>query len=206
MCNLQFIPQKKLCYHPRMDIASLVINYGYLVIFFGTLLEGETWVALGGFAVYQGYLNFPVLVLVAIIGAIIGDQAFFYFGRKKGVSYVAKRPHLKERVERIQVHIEKHQNWLIFSSRFMYGFRAVLPIALGMSRVSEKKFLALNFLGAVVWALLFATGGYLFGGAIEVFLGNIKRFEGYLVFGIILLISVVQLVLWYKRKNGNRDA
>ena len=46
-------------------IIALIQSYGYAIVFFFTLLEGETVVALAGFVAYQGYLNIYYVVLVA---------------------------------------------------------------------------------------------------------------------------------------------
>jgi membrane protein DedA with SNARE-associated domain len=184
-----------------MDLPSLIQHYGYFAIFIGTLLEGETWVALGGFAVYQGYLFLPTLLVVSIAGALIGDQAFFLFGRYKGKAYLAKHPNLRSKIDRYKVMIEKHRYWLIISSRFMYGFRAILPIAFGVSSVPWVLFLSLNLIGAIVWAMIFAVGGMLFGGAIQVFLGDIKKIEGYLLLVLIVVIFSVQFFLWQRRRK-----
>ena len=42
-------------------------EYRYLVIFFGTFIEGEVVLIAGGFVVYEGYLNFTALVLIATL-------------------------------------------------------------------------------------------------------------------------------------------
>ena len=139
-------------------LVELIRDYGYYMVFLGTLLEGETIVALAGFVAHQGYLQMHIIIPVAIAGAVIGDQAFFYFGRYKGRSIIERHPKWNPRVERIHAWLDRHQNWLIFGSRFLYGFRAITPIVLGTSRVSALRFFILNVLGAILWAHLFAFG------------------------------------------------
>ena len=68
-----------------MTLAALIQTYGYVVIFLGVLIEGETTLILGGFMAHQGYLfgrtlsstvgplrhyEFTVLGLLVIAGAI----------------------------------------------------------------------------------------------------------------------------------------
>jgi len=176
----------------------LIQNYGYAIVFVLSLLEGETIVALAGFAAYQGHLQLLPVIVVAIIGACAGDQLFFYFGRYKGKEYLARRPHLTERVGRIHLLIERHQEWIIFCSRFMYGFRMVIPIALGTSGVKGSKFLLYNLLGAIVWGIFFAVGGYVFGGAIESFLGHVKRAEKFIIFGVLLGAFIASFIIFLR--------
>jgi membrane protein DedA with SNARE-associated domain len=182
----------------------LVQQYGYILVFIGTLLEGETIVAIAGFAAYGGYLKLSYIIPIAIVGAMIGDQLFFYFGRYKGRKFLAKRPQLEAKIERIHALLEHYHGWIIFGSRFMYGFRALIPMALGVSRVSAVKFFLLNFLGAVVWGIFFAFGGYVFGGAIEHFLGNVKKFEGLIVAGALTLLLGAQILVYIRKKRNKQ--
>lgn len=182
----------------------LVQNYGYAIVFVWTLLEGETVVALAGFAAYQGYVKLEYIIPVAIVGAMLGDHAFFYFGRYKGRQFLLKRPRISGKVERIHVLLERYHGWIIFGSRFMYGFRAIIPIALGVGRVSGLKFSLLNLLGAIVWSILFAFGGYVFGNAVEYFLGNMKKVEGFFALGLLAIFCIAQAAMWWGRKRNER--
>ena len=59
------------------------IEYRYFVIFFGTFIEGEVILIAGGFLVYDGYLNFTVMVLIATLAAIVGDNLCCWLGRSQ---------------------------------------------------------------------------------------------------------------------------
>lgn len=186
-------------------LMELLQQYGYYMVFVGTLLEGETIVALAGFIAHQGYLELGVIIPVAIVGAVAGDQAFFYFGRFKGRSIIKKHPNWDTRVARIHLWLGVHQNWLIFGSRFLYGFRAITPIVLGTSGVSGVRFFILNVLGAIVWACLFAFGGYFFGDVLERFLGSVKKFEGMIVASLIVVVLSVQAFAWLRNRSKKKQ-
>jgi membrane protein DedA with SNARE-associated domain len=89
---------------------------------------------------------------------------------------------------------------LIIGFRFFYGFRTVTPFVIGMSPVSRGKFLVLNATGALLWAVAIGTGGYLFGQALEVLLGDIKRYELAAVAGI----CAVGAALWITHRIMRR--
>lgn len=182
-------------------LVELINNYGYYIVFAGTLLEGEMVVALAGFVAYQGGLELGLLIPIAIAGAVIGDQSFFYFGRFKGRKVLRRHPEWHDRVEKIHAWMARYRDWLIFGSRFLYGFRAITPVVLGTSKVSGVRYLVLNLFGAIVWAHLFIFGGYVFGSAIERFLGNMKKFEGGIVAVIILVAVVFQTIAWFRRRG-----
>lgn len=181
-------------------IIGLIQSYGYIVLFIGTLLEGETVAALAGYMAYQEYLSLPIVMVVAFVGAYLGDQIFFQIGRRRGRSFLARRPGWTDKVEQIYTRVQKHETLVIIGSRFMYGFRAALPVVLGTSSVSTKRFMALNGFGAIVWSIVFPFGGYVFGEAVEVFIGKMKRLELRL-FIAALVVLVVLVTMHYFRKR-----
>ena len=63
-----------------MNISELISQYGYWALFAGTLLEGETWLILAGFAAHQGYLQLHWVMLIAMTGGFLGDQAYSWRG------------------------------------------------------------------------------------------------------------------------------
>ena len=69
-------------------------HLGYLALFLGTVLEGETVVFLAGLAAHHGYLSFQAVVAVAVIGGFLGDQVFLFLGRRYGnrVTIKGERP------------------------------------------------------------------------------------------------------------------
>ena len=88
--------------------------------------------------------------------------------------------------------MNRFQTPLILSFRFLYGLRTVAPFVIGMSSVSVKKFILLNAAGALVWAAAVASGGSLFGHALEVFIGKLKSYEIY----IRASVAMVGLLIW----------
>jgi membrane protein DedA with SNARE-associated domain len=182
-------------------LESLIVTYGYLFIFIGTFLEGETILILAGFAAHRGYLMLPGVILAAFLGSLFGDQMFFYLGRKHSQAIIARRPIWKSRVKKAQNLLERFQTPMILSFRFLYGFRTVSPFVIGMSEVSAGKFLLLNAIGALTWAIVIGSGGYLFGSALEAVIGNIKNYEIIILGGIATAGILIWIVYYYHRSN-----
>ncbi len=173
-------------------LTELIRNYGYLAILIGTFLEGETILILGGFAAHMGFLELPWVIASAIAGSFSGDQLYFYIGRHFGPRIIAKRLSWQEGAAKVYRHLHRHQNLLILSFRFFYGFRNVTPFAVGAAHVSRTRFFALNLIGAIVWAFSFAYAGYLFGEAFRLFLDDFKRYELF----VLLALVLAGLVIW----------
>lgn len=152
-------------------------QFGYLALLVGTFLEGETILVLAGFAAHRGYLNLSGVILAAVIGTLFGEQLFFYLGWKHSDYLLQRRPDWKPRLARVQNLIRDYQIPIMLGFRFLYGLRTITPFTLGASKVPLRLFIPLNLAGALIWALAIGTAGYLFGQTLEVFLGDIKRYE-----------------------------
>lgn len=188
-----------------MSIEHFIEHYGYLAILLGTFFEGETVLVLGGFVAHRGYLDLPWVILAAFVGSLSGDQLYFFLGRKHGPFILRKRPSWKGSVEKINSKLHRHHTLLILWFRFFYGFRTVTPFVLGMSPVSKSKFIVLNAAGAALWAVSVGTGGYLFGHALEVVLGDLRHYE----LEVIATILAIGVVLWaahFIRKTRRKEA
>lgn len=179
-----------------MSLSELIAQYGYAALFVGTLLEGETLLILAGFAAHQGYLQLHWVIVVALVGGFLGDQIYFWLGRRHGAWVLSHFPRLVPVFERAYVLIERYHEVLIVGIRFLYGLRTVGPMALGMSTVLAWRFVLFNALGAAVWAAGIGGAGYLFGQALELFLNDFQRLEGMLLIAIL----VGGIVVWAWRR------
>jgi membrane protein DedA with SNARE-associated domain len=186
-----------------MDLSELIETYGYWVVLVGTLLEGESVLLLAGYAAYSGLLELHTVIAVAVFGSFMGDQLWFFLGRTRGVSLLAKYPSYAAPAVRAQDLLDKYHTPIILALRFLYGLRTVLPFVIGMSsRISTLRFQILNLLGAVIWATSGAVAGYLFGNAIEVILGDIHRYEKFIL--AFMAIAALSYWLYTIRKSMKR--
>lgn len=180
---------------------ELIRNYGYLAILIGTFLEGETILILGGLAAHMGFLELPWVMAAALTGSFTGDQLYFYIGRCYGPRIIARRLSWQESAEKVYRHLHRHQNLLILSFRFFYGLRNVTPFAVGAAHISRKRFFALNLIGAVIWAVVFATAGYLSGEAFRLILDDFRHYELYVLLGLLVAGVLVWLITLVRRRR-----
>lgn len=163
--------------------------YGYLFLFFGTFLEGEAVLILAGYFAFQGTLSLPGVILTALGGSFLGDQFYFYLGRWRGKWLLGLIASLAKNLRRALRLIEKYGSFVAFISRYTYGLRIVLPIVLGMTNLASRRFLILNFLSAVSWAVLFSLAGYVFGKSASLFIEDLDRYEPYIVLVLLGIIG-----------------
>ncbi|ECE6745105.1 DedA family protein [Salmonella enterica subsp. salamae] len=189
----------------RMDINTLITHYGYAALVIGSMAEGETVTLLGGVAAHQGLLKFPLVAAAVALGGMMGDQLLYLLGRCYGGKILRRFPRYHTKIRHAQKMIQRHPYMFVIGTRFMYGFRVVGPLLIGASRLPPKIFLPLNIVGALVWALLFTTLGYLGGEVIAPWLHDLDQ---HLRHGVWLILAVVLVVgvRWWLKRRGKAEA
>jgi membrane protein DedA with SNARE-associated domain len=177
-------------------------THGYLVLFFWTFVEGEAGLIMAGFLAFEGYLNIIVVMLTALAGSFCGDQFYFFLGRLKGPLLLKLFTRIARKFRKALRLIEKYGTFVAFVSRFTYGFRIILPIILGMTNMSSLRFLWRNLLSALSWSLAFSLAGYLFGKSASIFVGNVGKYEPYIMLILAALIGCMWLSISSKPGGG----
>ena len=193
-------------------VLSLIEHYGYLVVFFGVMLEstgvplpGETILIASGFLAQQGHLDVGDAIVFGILGAVVGDQIGYWAGRKGGRPFVLRWGRYvritPERLARAEAFFARHGGKAVFLARFFAGFRVFGALVAGISRMPWRTFAFYNALGGVVWATAAVLVGYLVGGS----LGLVERWLGRATLLLAALVAVaVCFYLAYRWVADNR--
>ena len=179
---------------------DVVGQLGYLAIFVGTFLEGESVLALGGVAASYGYLSFPKVMAVAVAGAFLGDQCAFFIGRHFGARIIARYPAIAAKTGRVERLLRRWDAPAVIALRFMYGMRTAGPILIGSFGISPWRLAFFNLVGALLWAPLVASIGYYAGEALEMWIGRMEHVQILLLMGLALAVILAGL-LWFWRRR-----
>lgn len=57
----------------------------------------------------------------------------------------------------------EHQLQILFSYRFLYGLRVIIPIVIGMSHIKPVQYLFYSVASGLIWASTVGTVGYFVG-------------------------------------------
>ena len=186
------------------DLPGLLHQYGYLLVFIGTLIEGESLLMLAGYFAHGGYLELGSVIVTAFVGAVCGDQLFFHIGRNHATRLFARFPRLHDKVL-IAVHrAERHQNLVVVGMRFLWGLRIALPLAMGMTRMNGQKFFWLNLASAAVWASLFASLGYGASSLVTRVVDDLHRYEWWIAGGLLFGAGLVLGTRWLGARRPAR--
>lgn len=191
------------------DVPSLIRAYGgwfYLLTFIWTFIEGETFVLVAGFFAAQGLLSGPALLVAAWLGSFAGDQLYFWIGRRYGLRLLSQRPQWRTPVDSALGWVNRYDKWFILSFRFIYGVRNFSSFALGISGIDWRRFFALNFLAAMLWAVIYVGSGYFCGRALERMMGRIADEFSMLALAAFIVGGIVATILHYRRRRRRADA
>jgi membrane protein DedA with SNARE-associated domain len=186
-------------------IHHFIEQYGLLAVFLGCVAEGESAAILGGFFAHQHVFVLWHAFVAAALGAFLGDTCFFILGRSfadhRYVVRLRRRPGFR-RAYRL---LNTHPNIFVLSNRYVYGMRLVGGIAAGLSTIAMPRFIILNAISSVIWAMLFSSIGYVFGLGAEHFVGQALLRHERLLIGLCIGLTVATLAWLIARHIAKRE-
>ena len=194
---------------PMHFLEQLIAHYGVLVVLFGAAVGGETLVLLGGFLAHQGVIDVRAVAIAAFVGSFAADQAWFWAARHFSTSPFIERQRKRSVFAAALRQVEAHPIAFILGFRFVYGFRTISPMAIGISQVPSRQFLVLNLIAAAVWAVAITAIGWVFGQTAELFLGRLGGVERKLIVGILFagaVSAIIYLIARHFVPRPPRDA
>ena len=188
-------------------------DIAYFVICFAMFLENiippipsEIIMPLGGFFVYQGNLNFYILVIFGLIGTVLGGLPWYYLGRflneKKLANFVDSKGKFigisSRDLNKSKLWFDKYGVSLVFWGRLIPGIRTLISVPAGIELMPLKKFLVWTSLGSLIWVVLLTFLGYVLGEnykIIESYIDNFKVF----IKPIFIIISALLIFKYLKK-------
>ncbi|HTQ80294.1 MAG TPA: DedA family protein [Thermoanaerobaculia bacterium] len=172
-------------------VAVLFCETGLVVTPF---LPGDSLLfATGALAAAPGSpLSLPLLAVLLVVAAILGDAVNYSIGREIGPRIFNREDSWwlnKKHLVRAQEFYERYGGKAIFLSRFVPILRTFAPFVAGIGRMQYRRFAAWNVTGAFVWVLGFLFAGYIFGNQPVV-----KR-NFHLVILAIIVISIIPVIV-----------
>lgn len=174
-----------------------VETWGYFILFCWSILEGELGLIFAGLAAHDGKMDVVLAVFIAGLGGFVGDQIYFYIGRYNK-HYIQKKLRSQRRKFAVAHLLLQRFGWpIIFIQRYMYGFRTVIPMSIGITRYSAKKFAIINLFSAWVWAAITILLAWYFGHLIQTFFAWAKE---YWYFAVIIIVIFLALLFFGLKK------
>ncbi|MGL4339929.1 MAG: DedA family protein [Rhodoglobus sp.] len=173
-------------------------------LFVGLVVPGDTIVVVAATGVTNP-VEYILLVVTVIIGALCGESIGFILGRFFGPKIRASR--LGRRLGevhwiRAERYIDRRGGIAVFVSRFLPVLHALVPVTVGMSSMSYRRFMVWTIPASVIWSCAYVSVGALAVGSFTALLDSLHS-AGYLFVGIILLGTII--MLWGKKVLARRE-
>lgn len=165
--------------HVDQHLAAFVQNYGawvyallFLIIFVETglvvmpFLPGDSLLFVVGALCAAGAMHLPLVLVLLLVAAILGDQTNYHIGRYFGPKvfrWEHSRFFNRHAFNQAHAFYERHGGVTIILARFMPFIRTFAPFVAGVAAMTRTKFTFFNVIGALLWVGGITVAGYLFG-------------------------------------------
>ena len=167
----------------------------------------------GGYLAHKGVTRYPITLVVALAGVIVGDNSLYFIGRGVGSNVLAyfglKRSQAptddpSNHLDRLHTFMHRHGHLAIFYARFFAGFRALVYLSAGSLGVPPSRFFLYDLAGAAISVPIVVTLGYVFGEQLEQLIHYIGGFEKliWIVVGLCGLIYLTRLAVLRLSQSG----
>src|SRR5687767_1987233 len=168
-------------------------------------IPSEIILPLAGFEVGQGNLNLAGAIASSTVGSLIGASMLYAIARGGGRPLVLRMRAVlrmtEEDLDRAEDRFRRHSIWIVVLGRMIPGIRSAVSLPPGLLRMPYGRYLALTFIGSVVWNSLLIVAGQQLG----------SRWEevGHIVGPVaqwVLVLAVPLTVAWFVIARRRRRA
>ncbi|GAA4057957.1 DedA family protein [Agromyces indicus] len=167
-------------------------------VLIGLVVPGDSIVIVASTAV-DGPVEYLALALTVIIGALIGESIGFALGRWFGPRI--ERSRVGRRIgehnwHRARRYLARRGGPAVFISRFLPVLHSLVPLTVGMSDMSYRRFIAWTTPACIIWSFAYVSVGSAAAGGYRS-LSDDLHWAGYLFVGAIVLFLVL---VWAAKK------
>ena len=168
-----------LFFHLDRYLAAVVEAWGpwiyallFLIIFVETglvvmpFLPGDSLLFVAGAIAAVGGMNLPLLMVLLIVAAILGDAVNYSVGRWFGPRvffWENSRFFNRGAFDKTHAFYERYGPITIVVGRFLPLIRTFAPFVAGVALMRYPRFATYNIVGAVIWVGSLTTLGYMLG-------------------------------------------
>ncbi|MFT4260559.1 DedA family protein [Microbacterium sp.] len=178
----------------RTLIAGLAVMLETSILI-GLVFPGDTVVLVASIGITSPP-QAVAMVIAVVIGALIGESIGFGLGRWIGphirASWVGRRVG-EDNWVRAERYLARRGGIAIFLSRFLPVLHSLVPLTVGMSHYSYKRFLAWTAPACLLWATAYVSITSLAAGSFDRLKEQV-HFAGYIFVGIIVAFLVIVLL------------
>jgi undecaprenyl-diphosphatase len=167
----------------------------------GVPVPGETALIAAGILAHDGRLHIQLVILIAAVAAITGDNVGYLIGRKGGRVLLEKEGpllrHRKAILEKGEPFFARHGPKAVFLGRWVAGLRIAAAWLAGINRMHWLTFFFWNALGGIAWATSVGLAAYYLGHVAE----KIIKDAGLVGIGVVAFALLAYLIFRWRRRS-----
>ncbi len=179
-------------------LRTLLAGIGILLetsVLIGLVIPGDTIVIVASTGITNA-AQYVALIVVVVAGAIGGESIGFALGRFFGPRIRTSR--LGRRIGdahwvRAENYLDRRGGIAVFVSRFLPVLHSLIPLTVGMSTMSYRKFLTWTIPACVIWSTAYASVGWAAAGTYRELAPTLHN-AGY-IFVAIIVVFLLAVVL-----------
>ncbi len=181
----------------------LLLHYGYAFLILGIILEGDATLVAAVILAEDAYFNLRWVIGLALGISFVANMVLYELGRRGGRRYL---PDVSESRVKHWLHGNFGRMTLIFS-RFMWGFRLLIPCAAGAMHIRRRLFLLCNIAGAFIWTGILVYFGVEIQAALRSLQHSLAPYQSNLAVGLFLLglaLAIGSIPRQLTRRNARK--
>lgn len=175
--------------------------WGYGILFLYSFGGGMIALLAASVLAGVGKLDLSLCIIIAAVANFLGDELLFYlakFNKNAVLPYFKKH---RRKLALAQILFKSYGGKIILAKKFIYGLKTLIPLAIGLSKYNAKKFLFLNAICAIIWAISLGLLGFFAGDFIQQISEKYGQNTSFL---IIFLVAILFAVWLYFEKQTKR--
>ncbi|WP_375723375.1 DedA family protein [Arcobacter sp. KX21116] len=173
---------------------DIINQWGYLALFLYSFGGGFVGLVVASVLAYSGDLNIYICIIVAASSNFLGDQFLFYMARtNKNYAKDIMKKHGRK-VALAHLWMRKYGSPVVFLQKYVYGIKTLIPLAMGLTKYSFKKFTIFNFFATILWAVIVGYISYKLGEVVLTYADDYKYY------GVAIILAIVLTVTYYLKK------
>lgn len=173
---------------------EFIRDWGYIALFLYSFGGGFVGLAIAGVLSFTGDLNLYASIIVAASSNFVGDQFLFYMARSNKAYAKDTMKKYGRKVALAHIWMRNYGSTVVFLQKYVYGIKTLIPLAMGLTKYSFKKFTIYNFFAAFLWAFVVGYASFMLGEALLTYA------EDYKYYGVAIILAIVLAISYYFKK------
>lgn len=167
------------------------------------IIEGDILLFTAGFLTHQGYFDIGIVLLLAFLGTIIGDNIWYVLGKLMSEKelFLKVKKFIEKATSPFDKHLKNRTVRTIFISKFTYGLCRPIILKAGAMKISFEKFIKTDLVATFMWIFLVGGLGYLSSASFLAVRHYLRYTELTLLLGVAIFILISYVITKISKKE-----